>query len=328
MGIGHPGTRRWARSRRQVFEDNRKAWSGDHSVDPVLVPGVLFCNRKMDATDPGIEDLAPTALKLFGVDPPGVDGRQASIRTGMKKRAIITIAVITLLLAGLAGCSRSDASANGAAAKRIIVLGIDGMDPGFLERHWVSLPNLNRLRQEGELKRLETTMPPQSPVAWSTFITGMDPGGHGHLRFRSPQSTDAGAIFFHGADGRRYGPHAFTGAVCAAAFLRPRGVVPKRHALLAGSLRAPCACQHHSHADQFSAHSVRGRLFGGRHGHARPARHIRYVHLLHRRGIAEDPAGARRPDRACESERLSRRTCRFQAPPTVSARTNPQPMWT
>ena len=53
-----------------VFEDNCKAWSGDHSVDPTLVPGVLFCNRKFDAEDPGIEDLAPTALKLFGVEPP------------------------------------------------------------------------------------------------------------------------------------------------------------------------------------------------------------------------------------------------------------------
>jgi predicted AlkP superfamily phosphohydrolase/phosphomutase len=53
-----------------VFEDNRKAWSGDHSVDPLLVPGVLFCNRKIDAENPGIEDLAPTALKLFGLEPP------------------------------------------------------------------------------------------------------------------------------------------------------------------------------------------------------------------------------------------------------------------
>ena len=53
-----------------VFEDNVKAWSGDHCVDPTLVPGVLFCNRPFDAPDPGIEDLAPTALKLFGVPPP------------------------------------------------------------------------------------------------------------------------------------------------------------------------------------------------------------------------------------------------------------------
>jgi predicted AlkP superfamily phosphohydrolase/phosphomutase len=53
-----------------VFEDNEKAWSGDHCVDPVLVPGVLFSNLKVDAVDPGIEDMAPTALHLFGVTPP------------------------------------------------------------------------------------------------------------------------------------------------------------------------------------------------------------------------------------------------------------------
>lgn len=54
----------------QVFEDNRKAWSGDHCVDPVLVPGVLFSNRKLNANDPGIEDMAPTALDLFGIERP------------------------------------------------------------------------------------------------------------------------------------------------------------------------------------------------------------------------------------------------------------------
>jgi predicted AlkP superfamily phosphohydrolase/phosphomutase len=53
-----------------VFEDNDKAWSGDHCVDPHLVPGVLFSNRKMIAEDPGIEDMAPTALRLFGIEPP------------------------------------------------------------------------------------------------------------------------------------------------------------------------------------------------------------------------------------------------------------------
>jgi bisphosphoglycerate-independent phosphoglycerate mutase (AlkP superfamily) len=53
-----------------VIEDNDKAWSGDHCVDPLLVPGVLFCNRSLDADDPGIEDLAPTALELFGIDAP------------------------------------------------------------------------------------------------------------------------------------------------------------------------------------------------------------------------------------------------------------------
>jgi bisphosphoglycerate-independent phosphoglycerate mutase (AlkP superfamily) len=35
-----------------------------------LVPGVLFCNRPIQSADPGIEDLAPTTLSLFGMTPP------------------------------------------------------------------------------------------------------------------------------------------------------------------------------------------------------------------------------------------------------------------
>jgi len=59
-----------------VFEDNLKAWSGDHCIDPRLVPGVLFSNRQVAATDPGLEDLAPTSLALFGITPPGyMEGR-------------------------------------------------------------------------------------------------------------------------------------------------------------------------------------------------------------------------------------------------------------
>ena len=59
-----------------VFEDNRKAWRGDHCVDPPLVPGVLFSNLKITVADPGIEDMAPTALRLFGVEPPAwMEGR-------------------------------------------------------------------------------------------------------------------------------------------------------------------------------------------------------------------------------------------------------------
>ena len=70
-----------------------------------------------------------------------------------------------------------------AAGKRMIVLGIDGMDPVFVETHFADLPNLNFLRQRGSFRRLATTIPPQSPVAWSSVITGMDPGGHGIFDF-------------------------------------------------------------------------------------------------------------------------------------------------
>jgi predicted AlkP superfamily phosphohydrolase/phosphomutase len=53
-----------------VFEDNLKAWSGDHCIDPRQVPGVLFCNRPIDAANPALIDIAPTALHLFGIKPP------------------------------------------------------------------------------------------------------------------------------------------------------------------------------------------------------------------------------------------------------------------
>jgi predicted AlkP superfamily phosphohydrolase/phosphomutase len=59
-----------------VFEDNVKAWSGDHIVDPRLVPGVFFCSQPIDAEDPGLVDIAPTVLRLFGLEPPAhMDGR-------------------------------------------------------------------------------------------------------------------------------------------------------------------------------------------------------------------------------------------------------------
>jgi predicted AlkP superfamily phosphohydrolase/phosphomutase len=59
-----------------VFEDNVKAWSGDHCIDPRLVPGVLFASRKIDRADPALVDVAPTILRVFGLDPPAhMDGK-------------------------------------------------------------------------------------------------------------------------------------------------------------------------------------------------------------------------------------------------------------
>lgn len=54
-----------------ILSDNTKAWSGDHCIDPRLVPGVLFSNWRIRSDEPGIGDLAPTILNLFGVKIPG-----------------------------------------------------------------------------------------------------------------------------------------------------------------------------------------------------------------------------------------------------------------
>jgi predicted AlkP superfamily phosphohydrolase/phosphomutase len=53
-----------------IFHDNTKAWSGDHCVDPSVVPGILFCNHPISAPNPRLLDLAPTILNLFGIPAP------------------------------------------------------------------------------------------------------------------------------------------------------------------------------------------------------------------------------------------------------------------
>ncbi len=71
---------------------------------------------------------------------------------------------------------------------RMVVLGIDGMDPDILRevvaQYPDRMPNFARLIAEADgVRDLATSTPPQSPVAWSNFITGRDPGGHGIFDF-------------------------------------------------------------------------------------------------------------------------------------------------
>src|SRR5262249_1780408 len=59
-----------------MIHDNPRYWSGDHCVDPTLVPGVFFSSRQYQDLSPSILDLAPTILRRFGVPvPPYMDGR-------------------------------------------------------------------------------------------------------------------------------------------------------------------------------------------------------------------------------------------------------------
>jgi predicted AlkP superfamily phosphohydrolase/phosphomutase len=72
-----------------------------------------------------------------------------------------------------------------ARVRRIIVLGLDGLDPSLVER-WMSegrLPHLSRLADDGSFARLATTYPSISPVAWSSFMTGVDPARHNIFDF-------------------------------------------------------------------------------------------------------------------------------------------------
>jgi len=76
---------------------------------------------------------------------------------------------------------------NGGAQRfeRVIVLGVDGLDPEVMEGMMATgkLPNFHRLSNEGTFSRLATSTPPASPVAWSTMATGVGPGEHGVFDF-------------------------------------------------------------------------------------------------------------------------------------------------
>lgn len=81
---------------------------------------------------------------------------------------------------------------SGRALERVIVIGLDGLEPTLVAPMLAagSLPNLARLAAQGGFGTVATTAPAQTPVAWSTFATGLNPGGHGIFDFirRDPAS--------------------------------------------------------------------------------------------------------------------------------------------
>jgi len=76
--------------------------------------------------------------------------------------------------------------------KKMLVLGFDGMDPGVVSRlmEQGQLPNMQRLSGQGVFTMMRSTIPPQSPVAWGSFISGADPGVFGIFDFlhRNPEN--------------------------------------------------------------------------------------------------------------------------------------------
>jgi predicted AlkP superfamily phosphohydrolase/phosphomutase len=89
---------------------------------------------------------------------------------------------LAVLAALLSGCNHFN---NKAGSHKVIVLGIDGMDPQLLHQFMQDgrMPNFQRLEHEGSFHELGTSIPPQSPVAWSSVITGLNPGGTGIYDF-------------------------------------------------------------------------------------------------------------------------------------------------
>ncbi|WP_028313818.1 alkaline phosphatase family protein [Desulfatibacillum aliphaticivorans] len=110
----------------------------------------------------------------------------ADFHTSIGRRAFIKGAASTL--AGLTAATRAApvlARKTRQEAPKVVVLGIDGMDP-FFTHELLSrglLPHFARLANQGGFYKLATVNPPQSPVVWASFINGAGPGAHGLFDF-------------------------------------------------------------------------------------------------------------------------------------------------
>ncbi len=59
----------------EIMEDNLKKWTGDHIMDPSVVPGILLTNFATNNNEPSLMDIAPTVLSCFGMSAEGMDGK-------------------------------------------------------------------------------------------------------------------------------------------------------------------------------------------------------------------------------------------------------------
>ncbi|MBX3169579.1 MAG: alkaline phosphatase family protein [Candidatus Eremiobacteraeota bacterium] len=103
----------------------------------------------------------------------------------------ILVGLLSLLTLPLRWLWRRPKKRGPARARRVVLLGLDGLEPSLLEEGMRAgrLPHFQALAAEGGYQRLATTCPPLSPVAWSTFATGLNPGKHGVFDFvhRTPE---------------------------------------------------------------------------------------------------------------------------------------------
>ncbi len=100
---------------------------------------------------------------------------------------------IVLVAMAVAGLSVFASCAGRWQGQPVIVLGFDGMDYSLTRRYMDEgrMPNFSRLEKEGRFSSLGTAIPPQSPVAWSNFISGSDSAVHGLYDFlhREPETA-------------------------------------------------------------------------------------------------------------------------------------------
>ncbi len=113
-----------------------------------------------------------------------VVGAIASVSAFLKRWRTFAFAATLAILVILGSCTHMSESPEN---KKVLLIGIDGADPRVLEKlmNEGKLPNFAKLRDTGTFAPLQTSMPPHSPVAWTTIATGTNPGKHNIFDFIS-----------------------------------------------------------------------------------------------------------------------------------------------
>src|ERR1039458_466556 len=93
------------------------------------------------------------------------------------RKRLRLVCLLALCAAGLSLLVSCQHARVGAASRKLIILGIDGLDPDLLTKFMAEgkMPNFARLAQQGSFRRLTTSIPPQSPVAWADLVPGRGP---------------------------------------------------------------------------------------------------------------------------------------------------------
>ena len=171
------------RTTEAVFHSNRKAWSGDHCVDPSLVPGILFCNHPVESRESPADRRRPHRAEPVRRASPRLHGWQADDHRRCRRekpRANARTPWPRSPHDGIAHQSKDDPEGHGrrrgrrrrglgagnywlgggsrvsrSPGKKVIIIGVDGMDPRLSERMMDAgqLPNLAKLRASGGLQR-------------------------------------------------------------------------------------------------------------------------------------------------------------------------------
>lgn len=143
-----------------------------------LLPGLLFATPALAYIGPGAGFAFFSSIMVFAL-------------SFLAALLAILMFPIRLIFKGLR--KKGNAPARKVRLKKkAVIVGLDGLSPVLLNRFLGQglLPNFKRLRDQGTFKTLGTTTPPISPVAWSSFITGCNPGRHNIFDFltRDPET--------------------------------------------------------------------------------------------------------------------------------------------